>query len=527
MPKALIYCRVSTEEQAREGYSLDAQEKFCRNYAESNGYHVTGVFRDEGKSGTNLNRPALQELLAKCQQDKSIELVIVQETDRLARNTQDHLAVRAILKKAGAKLVSVAQPMLDDSPEGRMIDTILASVNQFQSDINSRKVKKGMQEKFDSGIWPQQAPLGFMNKTVSERRIVVSDPERWHLVKTGLKMYLSGNYSALEIAERLYKKGLRSRTGKMISNSIMIKMLRNPFYAGVMNWNGQVKDGSHRSMISMKEHRQILAIIDTHNLHACRRRKHSFLLNGFIFCDLCGQRYTAEKHRKGKCVDYYHCAARSRKHSNKGQNIEVKDLEKQIVEQFKGIQFSQDFIDRIATKVRRFYEERKSETDSSKRVLLNRKMHIEQKRQTAEEKLIAGTLTDADFGRIRDRYKVELENIHEEIDELEAQREIDIETVRKLLALTSDIHRSYKAASYEAKRLYLSLFWEAFRVRDKRIVEARPTELVRVLVDEKKVILSGKLWAISKLIITLENWQYMGELKHKVIELHRLLKYNS
>jgi site-specific DNA recombinase len=114
MQTALIYCRVSTEEQAQEGYSLEAQEKLCRLYAGNNGYHVAGVFRDEGKSGTTLDRPALKDLLAKCQEDKSLAAVIVQETDRLARNTRDHLTIRAMLQKAGPKLISVNQPMLND-----------------------------------------------------------------------------------------------------------------------------------------------------------------------------------------------------------------------------------------------------------------------------------------------------------------------------------------------------------------------------------------------------------------------------
>ena len=138
----LIYCRVSTEEQAEKGYSLDTQEKLCRDFAERNGYRVAGVFRDEGKSGTTLDRPALQDLLVKCTKGKSINAVIVQETDRLARNTKDHLTIKALLQKAKIKLISVAQPMLDDSPEGKMIDTILASVNQFQSDISGRKAEK-------------------------------------------------------------------------------------------------------------------------------------------------------------------------------------------------------------------------------------------------------------------------------------------------------------------------------------------------------------------------------------------------
>ena len=148
----LIYCRVSTEEQADKGFSLDTQEKFCRDFAGRSGYRVTAVYRDEGKSGTTLDRPALQDLLAQCTKGTTINAVIVQETDRLARNTHDHLTIRALLQKADVKLISVAQPMLDDSPEGKMIDTILASVNQFQSDINSRKTRKALQEKFEPGL---------------------------------------------------------------------------------------------------------------------------------------------------------------------------------------------------------------------------------------------------------------------------------------------------------------------------------------------------------------------------------------
>ena len=96
MPNALIYCRVSTQEQAEKGYSLDAQEKLCCNFAKNNGYKVVNIFRDEGRSGTNLNRPALKDALSKCQQDKSIKALIIQETDRLARNTKDHLTIKAL-----------------------------------------------------------------------------------------------------------------------------------------------------------------------------------------------------------------------------------------------------------------------------------------------------------------------------------------------------------------------------------------------------------------------------------------------
>jgi len=116
-----------------------------------------------------------------------------------------------------------------------------------------------------------------------------------------------------------------------------------------MRWNGQEKIGRHKPMITIEEHERILQAIDTHNFSACRRRKHDFLLRGFVFCNMCGGRYTAEKHPAKKNIAYYHCAfngkrGKERLHTNRDQNVEVKELERQVEEGFKKIQFSDDFI---------------------------------------------------------------------------------------------------------------------------------------------------------------------------------------
>ena len=487
--KALIYVRVSTERQAREGYSLDAQEKLCRKFANDKGYKILTVYKDEGKSATNLNRPALQNLLDRCQEDKHVDFVIVQETDRLARNIIDHFTIKALFKKTGTKLISVAQPMMDDSAEGDMIDGIFACVNQFGSDQNSRKTRKGLQEKFNCGWWPGWAPLGYLNERHNEKNIIVKDKEKWFLVMDGFKMYLTGNYSALEIIDTLYKKGLKSKTGKKISNSTMTSILRNPFYAGIMRWNKQEKTGRHEKMITQDEHKEILTIMSTHNNHACRRRTHSFLLRGFVFCDICGQRYTAEKHRVGKNPDYYHCAAKRVQHSNKGQNVEVKELERQVEEQFKNIQFSKEFINLIVQKVKKLYQERKDKKEINKRILLNKKMGFEEKKITAERKLISGVLADEDFIGIRDRLKEEITNIKNQIDELETKQDADIDTIREVLLLSNNVYDAYKKAPYKIKRLYLAFFWEGFWAKNKKIVKSQPTELIKILKNKKKIII--------------------------------------
>jgi DNA invertase Pin-like site-specific DNA recombinase len=529
MQKAIIYCRVSTEEQAERGYSLDAQEKYCRNFAENNGYKVIDVYRDEGKSGTSLDRPALKDLLTQIQEEKSVGAVIVQETDRLARNTKDHLTIRALLQKAGARLISVAQPMLDDSPEGKMIDTIIASVNQFQSDINSRKTQKGMQEKFDSGWWPGWAPLGYINKEMRDRKkIVVPDPERWHLIRKALKIYLTGNYSAFEITDILYQKGLKSKTGKKICNSLMTKILRNPFYAGMMRWKGEQKKGRHKSMITVGEHKRIIEILDAHNLHRSRRRKYDFLLRGFMFCNICEGRYTAEKHPAKNNVAYYHCAfngkrGTDRPHDNAGQNVEVKELERQVEEKFKEIQFSKEFIDLVVKKVKELYSHQKEADEAQRRILVNQKLSIERKRDIVEEKLINGVISDEDFRRMRDKINEDLNQIHDQLDELDNLHGYDVDVIRQVLRLTRNIYQTYKMAPYELKRRFLGLFWEKFLVQDRKIVKAVPNKLIQILIEHKQVIISNKWCPSPKLIITLQDWQYMEMLKEKVMEIKHML----
>ncbi len=488
MEQALTYLRVSTGRQADEGWSLDAQEKFCRRYADDNDYEIAGVFREEGKSGTNADRPALKDMLARCQSDKSIKAVLVQETDRLARNTADHITIRAMLKKAGIKLISVAQPMFDDSPEGILFDTITASFNQFSSDINSRKTKKGMLERFNSGWWPGLAKLGYLNEEVNGEKIIINDPGRWELIQEALKMYLKGNYSAQEVSDTFYEKGLTSRTGKKIAHSIMTNVLRDPFYAGIMRWGGQEKIGNHEVMITPDEHRRILNIINDHNRHASRRRIYDFLLRGFVFCDICGKRYVGEK-RKKKNIDYYHCSAPARIHSNDGQNIEAGELERTIANKFKEIQFTPQFINLIVKKIQNFYAVKIGDINKQKMALTNRKTGIEKQIEVAENKLMSGILKDDAFVRINNRFEEGIKAINKQVVELDKKRKVDVDTVKTVLLLSNNVFEAYKKASPRVKRLYLSLFWEGFWVKDRQIIKAKPTKLIESLAKEKEVFL--------------------------------------
>jgi hypothetical protein len=288
--------------------------------------------------------------------------------------------------------------------------------------------------------------------------------------------------------------------GTRLSNSVLLVLLKDPFYCGLIHWKGQEKIGKHEAMISVDEHHQILNIISAHNQHASRRRIHNFLLRGFLFCDICNGRCVGDKHRQ---YTHYHCSQKIQKHGNKGQNVATLEIEEQVEELFKTIKFSKTFINLIIHKVKRFYEKQRKEKNHKIRILLNKKMRAEKDRVIAEKKLIAGVFDDEDFGRVKARSKQEEATFDSQIDELKEENEIDFETIRQILILAKDIYGAYKKAPYELKRLYLSLFWDGFWIKDQIIVKKEPSNLIKTLQSEHKILLTPYWCTTTKTINTI------------------------
>jgi DNA invertase Pin-like site-specific DNA recombinase len=287
----LVYSRVSTDEQAEKGRSIEDQVKICEKFAKDNDYKVVGVHKDPGKSATNMNRPALQDLLIRCQEDKFIDAVLVLDTDRLARNPNDHLQIKALLKKNKVQLISVNQPMVSgDDPESNLIDLIIAGINAFQSQITGRKVSKTMEQKILEGWWPGQAPIGYKNENIDGKNVISIDAEKAPYIKKAFEMYATGIISIENIIAELNSKGFRTRYNKPVAKSVLANIFKNPFYSGLILYKEKIYSGSHQAIISKELFDSCQKIIAERNLFATRERKHKYLLRGVVFCGKCGKR---------------------------------------------------------------------------------------------------------------------------------------------------------------------------------------------------------------------------------------------
>ena len=158
---AVIYCRVSSSKQVREGHGLDGQESRCRNYAKSNGREIVKVFREEGVSGGLSERPAFFDMLNFIKEQKRRQfIVIIDDLSRLARDVGVHRSYRAAIAKMDATLECVAM-VLEDSPEGNFVETIVAATSELERNQNKRRVRVRMHARLESGYWVFNNPVGY------------------------------------------------------------------------------------------------------------------------------------------------------------------------------------------------------------------------------------------------------------------------------------------------------------------------------------------------------------------------------
>ena len=142
--KAVIYCRVSSPKQVKEGHGLQSQETRCREYAKHKGYKVIDVFKDEGITGKLLDRPNIQKMLVFLKAHKKENLVvIIDDISRLARNIETHIKLRSSIAEAGGKLESPSIEFGDDS-DSRLVEHLLASVAAHQREKNTEQVRNRM-----------------------------------------------------------------------------------------------------------------------------------------------------------------------------------------------------------------------------------------------------------------------------------------------------------------------------------------------------------------------------------------------
>ena len=176
---SIIYIRVSTTEQAELGYSLKTQEETCLDYAKRNDYQVLRVFIEKGESAKTTNRTELKKLLNYINvKSNEINFLIVFKLDRLTRNLLDYANLINLLSKYGITLKSATES-ISNTPEGMLMQNIIASFAQYDNDQRSQRTRSGMVQAVKEGRWVWKAPLGYRFITKEGKSYLIPSEERF------------------------------------------------------------------------------------------------------------------------------------------------------------------------------------------------------------------------------------------------------------------------------------------------------------------------------------------------------------
>lgn len=234
--RAAIYVRVSTEEQAAEGYSIDAQKELLQDYCIVEGWEIAGIYEDDGYSGRNIRRPAYQRMMTEMD---NWDVLLVIKMDRIHRNSRNFMNMMEALTKHGKMFVSQSEALDTTNALGRFVVDMIQRLAQLESEQIGERTYMGMREKAETletvnagkrtmGFTP---PFGYM---ISDGALK-EDPDELPIVSEIFAEYLNGS-KVEEICWNLNRQGILTRRGNPWNKRNMSTILHNPVYAGYMRW---------------------------------------------------------------------------------------------------------------------------------------------------------------------------------------------------------------------------------------------------------------------------------------------------
>ena len=332
--KVAIYCRVSTTEQAEEGYSIDEQNIKIREYCEREGHEIYNLYEDRGISGKNItNRPGIKQLLQDATENK-FDLVIVWKLNRISRKLLDILNIVELLNKHNIAFRSLTENFETETPSGKLQLNIMGAIGEFERETIAENVKMGLLARAKEGRWNGGVVLGYdlveLNNEGKKRKntILKINEKEANTVRRIFELYSQGHgYKA--VVNRVNKEGHKTKRNGEFAVSTVKEILQNPVYIGKIRYNVRqdwskkrrnninanpiLSDGIHEPIIDVETWNKVQVILKE------RSKKHNkvydceFPLTGILKCPVCGagmtiNRSTAKRKDGTRRInEYYSC----------------------------------------------------------------------------------------------------------------------------------------------------------------------------------------------------------------------------
>lgn len=467
--RVFIYVRVSTQEQAKEGYSIDEQIKRLKKYCEAHDWIIVKIYIDAGYSGGNTDRPALQDMIRDVEAGKG-DSVVVYKLDRLSRSQKDTLElIEDYFLGNNVDFVSMNEKFDTATPFGRAMIGILAVFAQLEREQIKERLTMGREARAKDGKYHGGStnPIGY---DYVDGELVINEYEAMQ-VKELFELYLTGmSFRGLE--SLFSEKGYSHKFGKWKAHS-MRKVIQNTVYIGEVKFDKHAYKGTHTPIIdadTFEKANKILAdrteAYSTHN----RRNSGSTFLGGLIQCKHCGGKYGISrcKNRDGSPLAYYACYSRRKQNRSmikdpncKNKTYRMETLDNLIFEEIRKLAIDPNYIHEIK-------RDNFSPDDAEKENIL--------KKEIAK--------IDAQRKRVMDLYKIEeytLDEVQQEVAPMNEQKKKLEAELKKLTAdkstmteedvyeIVKDFNDVMDRGNYEEIRLMIESLIELIEIDNEDV----------------------------------------------------------
>ena len=335
-----LYIRVSTDDQAE--LSPDAQKRLLLDYAKKNGIIISNDFIfSESVSGRHVQkRPEFQRMIGIAKQPSHpIDVILVWKYSRFARNQEESIVYKSMLKKDHVEVISVSEPLID-GPFGSLIERIIEWMDEYYSIRLSGEVLRGMKEKALRNGYQSSPCLGY--EAVGHGKPFQINEAEYAMVSYIMDLYDNQNMDETAIARKCNDLGYKTKRGNPFERRTIDRILQNPFYCGIVSWNGVEFEGTHEVRISKErfDRRQRLIAsrkrpMKARNISTCKH-----WLSGLLKCSVCGA--TLSYTGNGKCP-YFQCWKYAKGFHKTSVALSVKKAEEAVIEYFDQVLAGADF----------------------------------------------------------------------------------------------------------------------------------------------------------------------------------------
>ncbi len=421
--KYIVYCRKSQEDKERQILSIPGQIAELKEFASREHLEIV-EFIEEEKTAKVPGREKFGAMLDKIEAGFA-DGIIAWHPDRLARNSVDGGRVIYLIDLGKLKDIKFPQYWFENTPQGKFMLNIAFSQSKYYVDSLSENVKRGIRQKLRNGIWPKTPPIGYVNNPKTKG--IDLDPEKAKIIRLAFELFSSERKSFTQIADFLFKRGIRTKVNKPLKVDQTKAMLSNTYYIGPFKYSGEVYQGSQKLFISKELFKKVQEKVN--KIERPRFKGHNFAFSGLMRCGECGAAITAEE--KGKYFKrtnrkvhyiYYRCTKKIKPCTQK--YIEQNELEKQFRKAILDVAIPQRY-------AKDWYKWLKMDEIEEKKQQEANKLRLEAESQVLEEKLnklldsfLEGVIENEDYKKKKNELFSEKLKIQQDLEKTRVEGSI-------------------------------------------------------------------------------------------------------